>query len=92
MSKNTYKLELQITKYDPQYRDEMGIYLRDEWTAISQIGDTFEGESFHSQRLFRCGRPLYRVAENLAEGVRYFRNGDESMGRKLESPSKQCFF
>ena len=39
-----YKLELRITKYDPQYRNEIGIYLRDEWIGISDIGKTFEGK------------------------------------------------
>lgn len=27
-----------ITKYNPKYRDEKCIYLRDEWTSISEIG------------------------------------------------------
>lgn len=27
-----------ITKYNPKYRDEKGVYLRDEWTSISEIG------------------------------------------------------
>jgi hypothetical protein len=30
-------LEVRITKYDPQFRDERGRYLKDEWTSISDI-------------------------------------------------------
>jgi len=31
-----------ITKYNPKYRDERGVYLKDEWTAISDIGKVFD--------------------------------------------------
>lgn len=47
-----YKTELRITKYDPQYRNEIGTYLRDEWYLISQIGDTFDGKVFTSSDYF----------------------------------------
>lgn len=34
-----------ITRYDPQYRDNRGAYLNDEWTDYSDIGRrTFEGK------------------------------------------------
>ena len=33
-----------ITKYNPQYRNKHGAYLKDEWTAISDIGKTFNHE------------------------------------------------
>jgi len=33
-----------ITKYDPQYRDNRGAYLKDEWTDYGDIGKTFEGK------------------------------------------------
>lgn len=26
-----------VTKYNPKYRDEKGVYLRDEWTSVSEI-------------------------------------------------------
>ena len=32
---------IRITKYDPQFRDEQGGYLRDEWIGAGQIGDAF---------------------------------------------------
>lgn len=28
-----------ITKYNPKYRDESGVYLKDDWTPISDIGN-----------------------------------------------------
>ena len=34
----------QITKYDPRNRDTDGVYLKDEWTDYSCIGQTFEGK------------------------------------------------
>lgn len=34
-----------ITKYDPQYRDERGAYLKNEWTEYDDIGQTFEGKT-----------------------------------------------
>ena len=34
--------ELQISKYDPKYRDSQGRYLRDEWTSVYDVGKTFQ--------------------------------------------------
>jgi len=34
-----------ITKYDPAYRNAAGAYLKDEWTSVSDIGRSFDGES-----------------------------------------------
>jgi len=33
-----------VTKYNPQYRDEKGRYLIDEWTSYSDIGKAFSGK------------------------------------------------
>lgn len=33
-----------ITKYNPAFRDERGPYLKDEWTSVSDIGKSFDGE------------------------------------------------
>ena len=32
-----------VTKYNPAFRDERGVYLRDEWTSISDVGRSFDG-------------------------------------------------
>lgn len=31
-----------ITKYNPKYRDEKGVYTRDEWTSISDVGSVYK--------------------------------------------------
>jgi hypothetical protein len=33
-----------ITKYNPSFRDEHGAYLKDEWTSVSDVGKSFDGE------------------------------------------------
>jgi hypothetical protein len=32
-----------VTKYDPQFRDSSGSYLRDEWTGPHEIGEDIDG-------------------------------------------------
>lgn len=32
-----------VTKYNPIYRNELGHYKKDEWIAVSDIGDEFDG-------------------------------------------------
>ena len=36
----------QITKYNPQYRNPLGTYLKDEWTSISDVGKIYENREF----------------------------------------------
>ena len=33
-----------ISKYNPAFRNERGAYLKDEWTSVSDIGKSFDGE------------------------------------------------
>ena len=35
--------EYRVTKYNPAFRDSTGAYTRDEWTAVSDIGRSFDG-------------------------------------------------
>jgi hypothetical protein len=35
-------MHLRVTKYSPQYRNELGHYLRNEWTSIYDIGKAFD--------------------------------------------------
>ena len=38
-------MELRFSKYNPKYRNEKGVYTRDEWTSFYDIGKTFiDGE------------------------------------------------
>ena len=32
-----------VTKYDPTFRDERGAYLKGDWTSVSDIGKSFDG-------------------------------------------------
>lgn len=36
---------LRVTKYNPIYRNEMGGYMRDEWTCFGDIGSSFDGKT-----------------------------------------------
>lgn len=40
------KYQWRVTKYNPQNRDEMGKYLVDEWSSISDIGTNYNGQVF----------------------------------------------
>ena len=35
-----------VTKYDPKNRNEQGHYLKDEWTAVSDVGTVYDGIEF----------------------------------------------
>ena len=38
--------KFRITKYNPNLRDVNGNYCKNEWTSISDVGRTYDGESF----------------------------------------------
>lgn len=38
-----------VTKYNPSFRDDEGLYLKEDWTAISDIGKTFDGEKLTAE-------------------------------------------
>lgn len=42
-----------ITKYDPRYRDETGIYRREEWTFFAQVGRRVGGRRFTMNEYLR---------------------------------------
>ncbi|MGH2319799.1 hypothetical protein ACRC6Q_18955 [Planococcus sp. SE5232] len=35
-----------VTKYNPQYRNEKGVYVKEEWISIFNIGKMYEGKIF----------------------------------------------
>jgi hypothetical protein len=35
---------LRTTKYNPEFRNDQGYYLKEEWTAVSDIGKVFDGK------------------------------------------------
>ena len=38
--------EFRITKFNPEFRTASGVYARDEWTSVGDIGRTFDGAVF----------------------------------------------
>ncbi len=46
MKKYKKHIKIPITKYNPIYRNELGHYLKDEWTSISDIGTIYNGIEF----------------------------------------------
>ena len=39
-----------ITKYNPEFRDKNGIYLKNEWTSVNDIGKVFDGEELTKEK------------------------------------------
>ena len=37
------RCQFRVTKYDPRFRDPSGAYVREDWTAVSDIGRSFRG-------------------------------------------------
>lgn len=38
-----------ISKYNPEFKDNQGRYLKEDWTAISDIGKVYNGKIFSSE-------------------------------------------
>ena len=45
-----------IVKYAPENYDERGIYRKDEWVALSDIGNVYDGKRFTREGVFGDGR------------------------------------
>lgn len=56
-----------ISKYDPLFRDEAGCYQKNEWTAISDIGKTFDG-------ILLTDEDYIRVEDNYIDAVKLIIN------------------
>jgi hypothetical protein len=64
----TLRTALRITKYDPALRDEFGAFTGDDWTAVSDVGGTFNGEVLTLHKYLEVeARYLRVVAAFLAE-------------------------
>ncbi len=53
-----------ITKYNPSFKDDENRYLKDDWTAISDIDKTFDGEKLTIED-YRKTEDSYIAAINL---------------------------
>ena len=64
----TLRTALRVTKYDPALRDERGAFAGDDWTAVSDVGSTFNGELLTLHKYLEVeARYLCAVAAFLAE-------------------------
>jgi hypothetical protein len=45
--------QYRITKYDPQYRNDRGVFTKPDWTSISDIGKTIDGHSVTESEYMR---------------------------------------
>lgn len=43
---------ISVTKYDPAFRDDKGVYTHDEWTSYYDIGNVFGGVMFNESDFF----------------------------------------
>lgn len=57
--------KIPITKYNPKFRNELGHYVKDEWTSISDIGKTYNGKVFTYEKYIEIEN-LYVEAVFLA--------------------------
>ena len=49
-----------IVKYAPENYDERGIYRKDEWVALSDIGNVYDGKRFTRKSIWRRKINTYR--------------------------------
>lgn len=55
-------LEFRVTKYDPSFRNTLGHYTRPEWTAVSDIGQAFDGKTLTEEEYKRTEDAYAAVA------------------------------
>lgn len=56
-----------ISKYNPNYRDDIGIYTKDEWTSFSDIGKCYNEEVFTFDMYFGVEQKYVNVIQILME-------------------------
>jgi hypothetical protein len=62
--------QYRLTKYDPSLRDETGAFQGDDWTTVSDIGETFGGVQFDLSTYLEVeSRHLIAVASFIEEAA-----------------------
>ena len=56
-----------ISKYNPEFRDERGRYIKDEWTEYCEIGQEFEAGVFKKEDYFNVENQLVEAVLLLLE-------------------------
>ncbi len=50
-----------ISKYDPQYRDDNGIYLKEDWISYADIGKVYNGREFNKNDYINTEKKYYNT-------------------------------
>jgi hypothetical protein len=58
---------LRTTKYNPEFRNDQGHYLKEEWTAVSDIGKVFDGKVLTETDYIADEKRYARTAKLLLE-------------------------
>lgn len=58
-----------ITKYDPAFRDASGRYTRSEWTAVSDVGRTFDGRVFEREEYLRVEGAYVSAVRSMMDAL-----------------------
>ena len=54
-----------VTKYNPQYRNQKGVYTKEEWTDVADIGKTFQGEVFTLENYLKTEKTYITAIKNF---------------------------
>lgn len=54
--------EYRVTKYNPRLRDPQGAFVGDDWTSVSQVGQSFGGIALTEQEYRRVEQAYVEVA------------------------------
>jgi hypothetical protein len=59
-----------ITKFNPAYRNKDGVYEKDEWTSIADIGKTFDNIKFTAQEYIKFENRYIQALECILSGCK----------------------
>lgn len=54
-----------ISKYNPEFRDENGIYTQEDWTSVSDIGRVFNGEKLTKEEYLRTENSYVNAVKTI---------------------------
>lgn len=54
-----------LTKYNPAFRDQKGVYTKNEWTSFGDIGSTYDGAVFKEKDYLQIENNYLNAIEEL---------------------------
>lgn len=54
-----------ITKYNPKYRDDNGVYIKNEWTSITDIGKSFDNVKLDLKKYLETENAYWNTVATL---------------------------